>query len=162
MENGGLEDDNLVSKGAIFHFHDYGRKGSLPTTIFQGRCVSFRVFFKGLTCFTNKKKQPKKLEVWKICDRVWCCDWRKLGNCQILPEIALKRSTNCGTESAGPKKPSHWPFTSSLFLDHRPWDKSRDLSVMDQKQILWIWQGNQVLPASGTFLVYIFKRSLCY
>ena len=27
VENGGLEDDWLVSKGAIFHFHDYGRKG---------------------------------------------------------------------------------------------------------------------------------------
>ena len=26
VENGGLEDDWLVSKGAIFHFHDYGRK----------------------------------------------------------------------------------------------------------------------------------------
>ena len=46
VENGGLEDDNLVSKGTIFHFHDYaGRKGSLPTTIFNGTCVSFRDFF---------------------------------------------------------------------------------------------------------------------
>ena len=26
VENGGLENDWLVSKGAIFHFHGYGRK----------------------------------------------------------------------------------------------------------------------------------------
>ena len=30
VENGGLEDDWLVSKEAIFHFHDYGRKGNHP------------------------------------------------------------------------------------------------------------------------------------
>ncbi len=27
LENGGLEDDFSLLLGAIFHFHDYGRKG---------------------------------------------------------------------------------------------------------------------------------------
>ena len=33
MENGGLEDDWLVSKGTIFHFHHYGRKDTVDGSL---------------------------------------------------------------------------------------------------------------------------------
>ena len=35
VESGGLEDDWLVSKGAIFDFHDYGRKGRTRKPTYQ-------------------------------------------------------------------------------------------------------------------------------
>ena len=40
MEYGGLEDDWLVSKGAIFHFHEYGRKGKFRTVSTLIRCAT--------------------------------------------------------------------------------------------------------------------------
>ena len=35
VENGGLEDDWLVSTEAIFHFHDYRRKGNMMSSYFH-------------------------------------------------------------------------------------------------------------------------------
>ena len=86
------------------------------------------------------------------CGIFWC-DWRKLGNCQDtqIAEFNLPAPKGHLTDL------SLWAF----LFDHRPWDKSPDLSVMDQKQILWIWQGNQVLTVSGTVLTYIFRFRHC-
>ena len=52
VENGVLEDVWLVSKWAIFQFHDYGRKGSQGAIAFLGLHFSvFFFFFKFLAYF---------------------------------------------------------------------------------------------------------------
>ena len=50
VENGVLEDVWLVSKRAIFHFHDYGRKGKTFETndVRGGTMVVNDIFFLGL------------------------------------------------------------------------------------------------------------------
>ena len=57
VENGGLEDDFSLLSGAIFHFHDYGRKGTflkrippfgiLITSVFKLQIIFY--FFNGRT-----------------------------------------------------------------------------------------------------------------
>ena len=57
VENGGLEDDFSLLSGTIFHFHDYGRKGTFlkkDSTIWDFDYLRFQTaiffyFFNGRT-----------------------------------------------------------------------------------------------------------------
>ena len=51
--------------------------------------------------FVAEKNSQKKWKFGRCVTEIYCgifcwCDWRKLENHQMLPEIALKRSSNCG------------------------------------------------------------------